>query len=357
MRRLIALFCLLGLVGSVHADGSQRPALHWSRGAGASSCIDPHTLALRITALTGPVLVDAAEADVSIEGHVTRSARGVFEVRVTATGRDGVARGTRNLEHKDDCRALDDAVAFVVAVMIEPDLALERLPPELVALGAEGEASQTRLLRELEAEPPHAPASATPSPLAASASSILSPPPADTPTLPAKPLYQLHFGASIVVQELPRASAGMYLGMLFLPLRWLGLDLGLRATFMPGPLELEGDREIQARRFGSSLLACPRYPWPSMFVELCAGPQLALISANASGFDHNEVKRRAAFAAQLAVGYGAQLRGGWWLRLRAQLQLLLNDPSFTYKQLDAPPLAFEMSRLAVGADLGVGYQF
>jgi hypothetical protein len=94
-----------------------------------------------------------------------------------------------------------------------------------------------------------------------------------------------------------------------------------------------------------------------MYIELCLGPQVALIRARGKGFASDDVTRRAAFAAQVAAGFSAQLVRAWWLRLRGQVELLLNDPSFRYTADDPDPYAFHIERFAYGADLGVAYQF
>ena len=360
MLRLLFVLAILGAASAARANPLPRPALHWSRAEDAGACIDPHSLALRVTALTGPVLVDATEADVSIEGHIQRRGAERYEAHIAATGRDGVARGSRTLQHDGDCRALDDALAFVIALLIDPDLVLEQLPPTLVGLGAESEAASTRLMRDLERSPPVAASPAlapavAPAPPRESAASPPEPAPADAS--PTRTIYQLHLGATLGIRELPRASAGPYLAVSAVPLRWLGLDLAARATFMPGPLELAEGRALHAQRFAASVLACPRYPWSAAFLELCAGPEVALVRAQGSGFSTDKVARRVAFVAQIAAGLGALLRGAWWLRVRANLQLLLNDPSFSYEQEDGERTAFRISRVAGSFDLGVGYQF
>src|SRR5687768_7170729 len=110
MLRLLLVLATVCATRVAHADALPRPALHWSRATDAGDCIDPHSLALRVTALTGPVLVDATEADVSIEGHIRRVGRARYEAQIGATGRDGVARGSRTLQHDGECRELDDAL-------------------------------------------------------------------------------------------------------------------------------------------------------------------------------------------------------------------------------------------------------
>src|SRR5688572_28881602 len=125
MVRLGIVCFLLLLASAAAARPTTRPALHWSRGEGAASCIDPRALALRVTALTGSVLVEPTSADVSIEGHVKVLDEGGFEVHVSSASTRGAPRGDRTLQHMGkDCRALDEAIAFVIALLIHPDLVL-----------------------------------------------------------------------------------------------------------------------------------------------------------------------------------------------------------------------------------------
>ncbi|MFM2416954.1 MAG: hypothetical protein RL385_1677 [Pseudomonadota bacterium] len=51
-----------------------------------------------------------------------------------------------------NCRALDHTLALLVAMLIDPELALSELPAQVVALGLEDRAAQ--LLEELESSPP-----------------------------------------------------------------------------------------------------------------------------------------------------------------------------------------------------------
>ena len=52
-----------------------------------------------------------------------------------------------------DCRELDGALVFIVAMMVDPSLSLERLPPELLALVSSEVPAEARLLAELQTSP------------------------------------------------------------------------------------------------------------------------------------------------------------------------------------------------------------
>jgi hypothetical protein len=338
------------LAASARAEPPRRPALHWSRTPEAASCIDPRALALRVIELTGPVLVAASDADVSIEGQIERLAEGTFRASVTATGTDGVQRGTRTLEQQGDCRALDQALAFVIALLIDPDLVLQKLPAGLVALGAEGAAPEVVLLRELEASPPvpvllEKPArSATPTPASASI------------VQPARTRYRLSAGLTLGLAELPRTTAGVTASFAALPRAWLALELSVRAAFMLGTADVDG-RSVAAQSFGADLLLCPRYPRAHVFFDLCAGPLLTIVHAEGRGFDADQSATLLGFGALLAPGVGVRATKAWFLHLRGYGRVLFNTPEFTYSLPDGDRSAFALARFSGGLNLTVGHEF
>jgi hypothetical protein len=352
LRLLAALVLLLGLsfASATGAQVPRRPALHWARGAGAESCVDPRTLALQVVALTGPVLVDASEAELSIEGHITRIAPQQFEARIGAVGRDGAVRGARTLQHAGDCRALDRALAFVIALLIDPDLALERLPGSVVVLGAEGAGPEHELLRELNEKPP-VPHVLPPPPAPARPE-----PPQPKPRTAARSPLSLQFGFSLGLRELPRPSLAIVTALHGAPHRYFALELGVRTSFMLGAYDI-GTRSVDAYSQSANLLACPRYPWESVVLELCGGAEAILLRARGNGFTTNKAAFRLAAGALVALGVSARVHGDWSLQLRALTRILFDKPSFTYEQPDGVKQAFALHRGAFALNLGAVYHF
>jgi hypothetical protein len=291
--------------------------------------------------------VNAAEADVSIEGHIDKVGDS-FEARITATAANGTQRGARTLRQSGDCRALDRALAFVVALLIDPDLTLERLPSALVALGAEGAAPEAVLLRELTATPPQ------PHVLAVAPAPAIKPSPAPKQVAAQRMPRQLQFGAALGVRELPKASLALATSVNALPRRWLALELGLRSAFMLGRAQQQA-RSFTAQTLSAQLLACPRYPFSRMYLELCLGPDGSLTRAHGNGFSTNKAGYQFAAAALIAGGVGVEVRGDWSLHLRAQTRVLLNSPHFIYDQPDGAHEAFALERVAFGVSIGAGY--
>jgi hypothetical protein len=335
---------------TTHAQPLPRPALHWTRAADAGSCIDPRQLALRVTALTGPVLVAASAADLSIEGHVTRLANGSFRARVTATARDGTQRGERALEQDRDCRKLDQALAFVIALLIDPDLVLQQLPAGLVGLGAEGNAPETALLAELDARPP-VPVRPTPA-----ARVETKPAPVAPPKPPPSDQLSLAAGPSFGLNELPRPTLGAVASGALLVRSWFALELALRAGFMIGAHRVDG-RSVRAQSYAASLLACPRYPGARLIADLCVGPELALLRARGAGFTSDHTAHVTTASARLGAGVALRLTAAWFLQLRAFGRVAFNRPAFTYSTLASSQRAFSIQRLSANAELMVGYAF
>src|SRR5262245_50490366 len=125
---MAALFSAL-LAHSVHAHA--KTALSFVREPGAEHCIAALELGQRVEHVVGPVLVSAADAELSVEGRIARTAEG-FSASIVIADREGRILGRRELQTRQaECRLLDDQLVFVIAVAIDPDAALVELPADL----------------------------------------------------------------------------------------------------------------------------------------------------------------------------------------------------------------------------------
>lgn len=110
-------------------------SLSWVRLPGAESCVPTQDLAQRVEARLGrAVFVSAAQADVSVEGHIEPAPlhRGGFRAVLTLRDAHGAALGTRELTRPEaSCDAMREPLALVIAVMIDPDASLA--PPPAAA--------------------------------------------------------------------------------------------------------------------------------------------------------------------------------------------------------------------------------
>jgi hypothetical protein len=124
------------------------------RGAGAERCIAPTQLATRVEALTGPVFASSADSNFVIEARIEAHGDG-FRATIGVSDRRGLISGVRTLdEPSSDCRKLDEALAFVVAVTVDPTLASAQLPEPLRGMFNEEPQPDEVLLTEVPGRGP-----------------------------------------------------------------------------------------------------------------------------------------------------------------------------------------------------------
>ena len=355
MRLLVVIFLCSSGWNHAFAQAPQRPALHWSRDATAGDCIDPRALALQVTALTGTVLVEPSSADLSIEGHVRKSERGEFEVRIAAVRHDGVQRGARTLRQRGGaCRALDASIAFVMAVMIDPDLALEKLPASLVALGAEGPAPEKVLLAELQEQPPR-PVILESKGFARETVNKVAAPQGPTKV---RPTLELQAGATLGIRELARTTLGVFASGDVLLQPWLAMEVLLRAAFMASKLRVDSTHSVSALALGGVLLVCPRYLMTrAVFAEGCVGAEVSVTRAEGKGFAPNQAASLLSYGAHLGLGAGVKTSQHVSLHMRGFARIWIDEGEFTYRGSDGEHLAFDLGRVSGGMNLGVRYAF
>ncbi len=102
-------------------------SLSWLRLEGAESCVATQDLAKAVETRLGRVaFVSAAQADLSIEGHVRRTGS-VYRAEVRVRDAAGRPLGARTLEDAS-CPALREPLALVIALMIDPEAASRPTP-------------------------------------------------------------------------------------------------------------------------------------------------------------------------------------------------------------------------------------
>ena len=136
------------------------------------------------------VFVSASSGDIAVEGHIDRSPAGDrWHATLRVTDDHGAVLGGRELDSPgSDCRGIDDSLAFVIAVMIDPDAASRPLAPLL--------------------PPPALPSPAPPSPPPASSPAPAPAPSPAPPPQPSSPPRSLHW------QVAPSAAWSFALGAL-----------------------------------------------------------------------------------------------------------------------------------------------
>jgi hypothetical protein len=135
---LTALAAVAGLAsaGEARADeGKRTSSLAWVRLEGAEACIAGSALARRVEErLRRKVFVSAADADISVEGSIGRDPKGGFRAVLRVTARDGTVLGSRDVETRSPrCDAIDEKLALIVSVLIDPDPSDDEPAPDAAA--------------------------------------------------------------------------------------------------------------------------------------------------------------------------------------------------------------------------------
>lgn len=260
------------LVGAREAAAAEPSptALSFVRLPGAESCIAAAELGGRVEERLGrKVLVPASEATLSLEGRVERLRSGAFRATVSGSRRDGAPLGTRELVTRGaDCRALDDDLVLVLALLVDPDAALgprEASPPSPEAPPAPPAAAPVVHERVVVREIVHAPAE------------------------PAAPWrVDAELAAAGAVGRVPGSALGAALAVRFGPRPLVTFEVG--ATILPAAtLEVDGapGRRVDLALADARLGYCPAVPLGgSGRVELggCVGVRLGAIRTAGEGF-------------------------------------------------------------------------
>lgn len=331
-----------------------RPALHWSRGPGAGACIDPRSLAERVEAITGPALVEPASADTSIEAHIERSASDRYEVRLTVTRGRGAAAGERLLSFTaQDCRKLDAAIAFVIAITIDPDAGVEGIPESLDWATEETPAAE-QIERELAVSTAHEAPNET---VVQVAPSAISPPPSAAKTIDDVPSWRLALswigGTGPTAAAITGGSAELS--------RAISARFSIAAQLMAAA-SLARTHDSRGHSVGTgtsglALVACA-LPWRAERWQLsvCLGPELRVVRASGHGFAHDRLVVAASVAAQLDLALAYRLDARWQLTAAATPSFDFDPARIHAEEPDATPL-FRMRRSAIVGVLGAAYAF
>jgi hypothetical protein len=268
----------LGLVAAkAEAAPSRSSSLGWVRGAGADECIGTRALAEAVEARLGrQVFVSAARADVAVEGQIERGPAGAWRATIAVAGEGGRVLGTRELRSEAvSCRDLDEQLALVIAVMIDPDAALHAPPSPAIA-----------------PMPPVVPAPIVHQAL------VPIPLPYVAPPRPASWQLGLHVGAVLAIGLLPDPGVGLALRGRVTPPRWPALELG--ATIWSANQAESSNVGARFTLVDGVLAVCP-LATSGLGFELggCLGVRAGVIQVGGFGFDLVEVHARPTVGASL----------------------------------------------------------
>ncbi len=352
MRLAIALVGAAIVLGPAVARAESRTSsLSWVRMPGADSCVATQDLARDVeTRLGRAVFVSAAQADVSVEGHIEPNRGGPgFHAVVSLRDAKGALLGTRELTKNAACDEMRAPLALVIAVMIDPDAALKpkQDPPPLPPPEPTVIVKEKTVFVEVPAKPLETPRPETPTP-----------PPAPKP---AKPTWETEIDLSFAssVGLLPGAGPGVGLSAIILPPR--GPAFSIDSTYFFGT-DASADRGAKGT-FTAGLGAlgvCPlalRRDAFSFFA--CAALGLGSEDVKTAGFDTQlGTQSRIILVPSLDLRGSVRIVGA----LRASLSLSALFPvmrdSFVYERADGSQARlFQASPIAGKAAAGLGATF
>jgi hypothetical protein len=360
--RLLSVSALvLGNSASIRAHAAEPPALHWSRGESALGCIDPATLADRVEQLTGATLSRPARAARTIEGSIELVSGGRYRARITLSEPGHAPTGQRVLEQgAKDCRELDGALVFIVAMMVDPNLSLEGLSPELLALVSSEVPAEQHLLAELEQNPPvpHE-LVANPSAEEVEASEPSEPTPPAPPEARAKELTKLELRVMGVAEfeVAPEPMFGLNAQLGVHVSRYLGLLASVRGAGGFGAMGLSQSpsRFVKAQAFDAAVALCVGLPSESRFrVRGCLGPEYSLWRQKGMGFQQNQSALLSGLGVSLALDLTLRIRERWGVGVIGNVRLNTLDRRFVY---DQQTIGYSVPRFSYLFSVGPSYWF
>ena len=253
--RGVCAFVIALVVSSGAAARPRSFALNWVRDAGAESCLTSRELARLVERAVGPVFALPADAELSIEGHVQRDQPAGWSARISVSDAQGKLLGTRTLASSAaQCSALNVQIGLVVAMIIDPEVALEDLPEELLAsFAGDGVDPAADLLADLQTVQP---AARTPAPTPRDEPPVPAPNPRPQKVPVQANEWSVQGGLAIGSEFLAYATTGPWLG---LGLRFSELwSLALRSVlWLPSDVALnDSARTISFSMSLSSLSGC-----------------------------------------------------------------------------------------------------
>ena len=311
-------------------------SLGWVRGAGAEVCIGTRALAEAVEARLGrQVFVSAARADVAVEGQIERGPAGAWRATITVAGEGGRALGTRELQSEAaSCRELDEQLALVIAVMIDPDAALHA-PPAPVLAPMPSVVPAPFVQREL-------------APIAI---------PYVAPPRPEPWRAGLHVGAVLSLGLLPNAGAGLALRGRIAPPHGPAFELG--ATIWAANQADSGGVGARFTLAEGVASVCPLATSAFGFeLGACLGVRVGAMQIGGFGFDLVQAHERPTFGASLEGRVRRRLAGPLVVSLGPGLLLPIVRDRFFYSTPAGQKLeVFRMAPLIGTLEATLGVEF
>ncbi len=324
-----------------HADEAKArtSSLSWVRLEGAESCIATQALARAVEErLARKVFVSAAEADVSVEGHLSKTGD-QWKAVLTIRDSEGTLLGTRTLDSKEaECSALDEGLVFVVSVLIDPDAALAEPKPEKAEPSdplPEPKPPRVVVRRE-RVLVPVTPLSLPPEPWRVGFSALL------TGALGLLPGPALGVGAAVLLD-----SPGF-------------LDIDLKATYwFPRTADAERGASAELSLLHAGAALCPlAFKRGTFSYHFCGGLLLGALRSRGTGFDAQQSDNAPSVYLQLPSRVSLGLAGPLALTASVSFLAPLVRSEVTYRAANgSDQTLFEPSPVAVSGGVGLTLLF
>jgi hypothetical protein len=327
---LVVLAPLVAAPPSARAEPAPRPSsLNWVRLPGAEACIGSRALAIAVERRLGrEVFVSPSRAAVAVEGRVERTAAPPgFRAVITIANEAGKELGNREIHSAaPSCAAMDDDLALVIAVMIDPDAALGPVLP-----------------RPPQALPPVVPPPA--------------PPPVPPDREPAPPAWSigLQAGGMAMLGLMPRISGGVLLRSHVEPPRFWAFEVG--GVLFPAVAASQGGASASFQLAEAFVSVCPlTVRVVGTALSACAGVQAGSLRASGFGLAAGTSAELGLFDFALEGRVRRRLVGPLVAAAGLGLVVPVLRARFSYPAQGGAEL-FSMAPVAGAVDLSLGVEF
>jgi hypothetical protein len=300
-------------------------SLGWVRLPGAETCIGSRALAIAIERqLRREVFVPPPRATSAIEGRIERTASpDGFRAVITMSNEAGVPAGTREIHSAGPrCAAINDNLALVIAVMIDPDAALA----------------------------PPVPVDPAPAPLP--------PPPPARVEPPASPPWHvsLQAGGAAMLGLLPHTAGGVLIRSHIEPPRFWGFEVG--GVLFPSVTAQQGTVGATFQLAEAFVLTCPLTLHAfGGALSACAGLEAGAIHAEGFGFASAVGQDQGLVAAAIEGRVRRRIVGPLLAAAGLGLVVPFLRERFSYTTSGTPHELFLMAPVAGAVDLSLGVEF
>ncbi|MEO8846400.1 MAG: hypothetical protein ABI591_18810 [Kofleriaceae bacterium] len=280
-------------------------ALHWVQHDGAATCIGDHELAAAVTARLGNAPA-RGQTRLVIDGEIAPSGSG-WTAAIHTADEHGVVLGQRDLhEPAADCRALDDKLVLVIALIIDPELLDEAPAPPAIE-------------RVVVAAPWHVGAS-----VAALASRGMLP--------------GFGFGTAIAARIEPPWGWPIEISTTLWPYD--------RANAAPGGATL--------LQLTGGLAICPRLAGP---LAVCAGVQAGEVRARGFGFDRNELEHEVVLDGTLELRFDRRFGTSAGVRIGAGAWVPAARPQYVVHEASSDVVVYQPAVVAFVSEIALWVRF